>query len=170
MEKKLKNNKDIRVSNTNNYNMRGINHIIIDENDKGFNIKWILNIVQTTHKRKAKDGTIKEYYSYSTSFPKGVLDYIGNVEKIYFYEYFEKICITNEEPTYYPHTLIKPHLTIGKKDRRYNIAKEYGDRSISLPKKYWEITEDMKVELTLHNKPDYANPKKFLITIDVVPS
>lgn len=157
-----------KLANTNTNNMRGINHIVIGKQNDDFIIKWVLNITLTKVKRKSKNGIEKEYDLYSTIFPKELLDYLGADDELYLYDYFEKICISKDKPNNYPSKKIRTRLTITKNSKRYDLVKKYGGRTITLPKSYWDLSTEHKVEIKLLKKQDYAFPNNSLILIDVI--
>ncbi|MBE6486118.1 MAG: hypothetical protein E7Z85_04660 [Methanosphaera stadtmanae] len=145
--------------------------LIINDKDNTVYTTWILKINKDSRKIKNKNGQEKIYYSYFTSFPQELYEFL-EIKEDYVYlvkEYNEdyEIILTDTAPTL-PIISIKSKLITRRKN--HNKNNRIPTTSFTLPKKIFNNMEEYKeVKFTLHPrlKDKYRN-KLGIISIKLI--
>jgi len=145
--------------------------LIINDKDNTVYTTWILKINKDSRKIKNKNGQEKIYYSYFTSFPQELYEFL-EIKEDYVYlvkEYNEdyEIILTDTAPTL-PIISIKSKLITRRKN--HNKNNRIPTTSFTLPKKIFNNMEEYKeVKFTLHPrlKDKYRN-KVGVISIQLI--
>lgn len=145
--------------------------LVINDKDNTVYTTWILKINRDSRKIKNKNGEEKVYFSYFTSFPQELYEFL-DIKDDYVHlvkEYSEdyEIVLTDTPPKL-PISSVKAKLII----RRKNLNKDnrIPTTSFTLPKKIFNnIEQYKKVKFTLHPrlKDKYRN-KLGLISIQLI--
>ncbi len=141
------------------------------EVDKTVYTTWILKINKDSRKIKNKDGQEKIYYSYFTSFPQELYEFLDIKDDcIYLVKDFSKDyeIIVTDTPSNLPVTSIKSKLVTRRKN--YNNSNRIPTTSFTLSKKLFNNINDYKeVKFTLHpNSKDKYRNKIGLISIQLI--
>ena len=160
----IDNAKDNKYSllNTNNIYMKRKNEIFTNNKTNPSYLMWLKGITTSTSFKTNVKGEKKPYNAYFVYVPKELDEAVGFEDEIYFYEYFDKICLSKTEP---PNTMCYKKTKLLRVSMKENMSSV---RRTNLPKKYWKITPYSLVSITLHDKKDYIYPQYPLITIDVI--
>lgn len=132
---------------------------------------WILKINRDSRKINNKEGIPKVYYSYFTSFPQELYEFLDIKEDvIYLVKEFSsdyEIVITDTAPTL-PVISIKTKLVVRRKN--YNKTNRIPTTSFTLSKKIFNNIEDYnEVKFTLHpNSKDKYGNKMGVISIQLI--
>jgi len=145
--------------------------LIINDKDNTVYTTWILKINKDSRKIKNKNGQEKIYYSYFTSFPQELYEFL-EIKEDYVYlvkEYNEdyEIILTDTAPTL-PIISIKSKLITRRKN--HNKNNRIPTTSFTLPKKIFNNMEEYKEDkFTLHPrlKDKYRN-KVGVISIQLI--
>lgn len=147
--------------------------IKLDYNDKEkyVSTNWILKINKDSRKTKNKNGEEKTYYSYFTSFPQELYDFLDiKDDYVYLVKEFTdnyEIILTDKEPKL-PIIFVRVKLITRRKKERKN--KKIPTTSFTLAKKIFNNLEEYKeVKFTLHPrlKDKYRN-KIGVISIQLI--
>jgi hypothetical protein len=145
--------------------------LVVNDKDNTVYTTWILKINRDSRKIKNKNGQEKIYYSYFTSFPQELYEFL-DIKEDYVYlikEYNEdyEIILTDTAPNL-PIISVKAKLITRRKN--YNKNNRIPTTSFTLPKKIFNNLDEYKeVKFTLHPrlKDKYRN-KVGVISIQLI--
>ncbi|MBQ6218177.1 MAG: hypothetical protein IJJ47_00440 [Methanosphaera sp.] len=121
---------------------------------------------------KDKNGNLKEYHSFTCSFPYPFVEFFSKPDGIYFYERMDNYYITTKQPpNYYPYKYVKlkTRKNANQKSSKENENKQWA-KIVSIPKDVMgKMDNTMELLYELHlDKKDYVTGKQGLLQVSLL--